>query len=89
MNNKVDKSRHLACIHYDNQNTLVYGCRDITIIWIQPYSKRHSVPIPSIKSAKKFLNQCLFSKAKWKENQIMKLKAFADVHFVYMTSFTF
>ena len=32
----------------------------------------------------------LVLESKWEEkNQIMKLKAFANVHFVYMTSLTF
>ena len=34
--NKIDKSRHFVCIHYENRNAVVYGCRDIAIILRQP-----------------------------------------------------
>ena len=40
MKNKIDKSRHLACIHKENQNAVVYGCRDVAIILRQPYFKK-------------------------------------------------
>ena len=36
MINKIDKSHHLACIHYENRNAVVYGCRDVAIILMQP-----------------------------------------------------
>ena len=32
MENKIDKSRPLACIHLENQNVVVYGCLDVAII---------------------------------------------------------
>ena len=32
MNNKIDKSHHLACIYYENWNAVVYGCREVVII---------------------------------------------------------
>ena len=34
--NKIDKSRHLACIHQENRNAVVYGCRDVAIILRKP-----------------------------------------------------
>ena len=36
MKNKIDKSCHLAGMHLENQNAVVYGYRDVAIILIQP-----------------------------------------------------
>ena len=43
-----------------------YDCRDVAIILSQLISKSHRVPIPSKMNVKKFLNRCLFLKAKGK-----------------------
>ena len=40
MKNKWQKSRHLACIHFENQNAVIYGCRDNAINLRPPKSKK-------------------------------------------------
>ena len=40
-------------------------------------------------NGKKFSNRCLFLKQKERQNQIMKIKASDNVHYVFMTSLIF
>ena len=65
MKNKIDKSRHSACIHKENRNAVVYCCRDVAIILRQPYLKSHSVSIPSIMNV---FEQMFVCESKMEEN---------------------
>ena len=90
MKNENDKSRHLPCIQWENWNTVVYGCRDVAIILRWPEFKK-SQPTNTFhyKPTKSFLTDVCSWKQKERKDQIMKLKASGNVHFVYMTSLIF
>ena len=63
--NKIDEFRHLAGIQLENQNAVPYNCRDVALILRQLKFKK-SQSTHSIMNEKKFLNRCLFLKAKGK-----------------------
>ena len=44
MKNKIDKSRHLACIHKEIRNTVVNGRRDVAMILRQKVTVYHYLP---------------------------------------------
>ena len=63
MKNKIDKLCYLACIQQENRNAVAYDCLDVAIILRQLKFKKSQ---SSIMNEKKFLNRCLFLKAKGK-----------------------
>ena len=58
--NKIDKFGHLACI----QNAMAYDCRDVAIILRQLKFKKSQSTNTFHYERKRFLNRCLFLKAK-------------------------
>ena len=59
------------------------------LFWDNSNSKSHRVPIPSLIYKKSFKTDVCSWKQKERQNQIMKIYASGNVHFVYRTSLIF
>ena len=64
--NKIDKFRHLACIHLENRNAVANDYRDVAIILRQLKFKKSQSTHTFHNERKIFSNRCLFLKAKGK-----------------------
>ena len=73
MKNKIDKSRHLACIQQENENGVAYGCHDVPIILRQPKFKKSQSINTSYNECKKVFEPMFVIESKRSEkNQTMK-----------------
>ena len=76
MKNKIDKSRHLACIHQENRQAVVYGCRDVAIVLRQPLFKESQCTNTFHNERKKVFEPMFVSKAKGKKKSNHEVKGF-------------
>ena len=88
--NKIDKFCHLACLQLENRNAVAFDCRAVVIILRQLKFKKSKSTHTFHYERNFFFEPMFVLESKWKEkNQIMKVYASGNVHFVNMTSLIF